>query len=267
MLRFPLPRRIARILQLQSRPGRLAAAYRSAARAAIPGALLAVLALAPAQEARAQWAVIDPAHIAKSVINGRQIVQQLQAQRDQLVAFRENVRKLRSYNVRDVTGFMAALDQTIASGGRLAYSSGDLGRAFEQTYRSFDVNDPGASARRVLENRLAGTLNTLRALREHGRQLQATRADLQGFQAQIRSATTAQQVAELQGTVQAYQAQETQMLRQVLMLQVDQTAQADAREAAERAYAREVGRAQSVRSRDYGRAMGGRDDGRGRVIE
>ena len=47
------------------------------------------------------------------------------------------------------------------------------------------------------------------------------------------------------------------MLRQVVMLQADQAAQADAREAAVQAYAREVSRAQTARSRDYARRMGG----------
>ena len=253
MFRPSLSLRLARILRLRRSVGL--------------AALLALVALAPAQEAKAQWAVVDPAHIAKSVINGRQIVNQLQAQRDQLLAFRENIQKLRSYNVRDVTGFIAQLDRTITDGGQLAYSSADLGREFEQAYRSFDVNDPAAEARRVLENRLSGSLNTLRALREHATQLQASRRDLQGFQSQIRSATSAQQVAELQGTVQAYQAQETQMLRQVVMLQADQAAQADAREAAVQAYAREVSRAQTARSRDYARRMGGRDYGRRPVID
>lgn len=253
MLRPSLSLRLARILRLRRSVGL--------------AAMLALVALAPAQEAKAQWAVVDPAHIAKSVMNGRQIVQQLAAQRDQLRAFRDNVRKLRSYNVRDVTGFMSHLDRTIASGGQLAYSSANLGREFDQAYRSFDLADPTAEIGRVLENQLSGSLNTLRALREHATQLQASRRDLQGFQSQVRAATSAQQVAELQGTIQAYQAQETQMLRQVMMLQVDQAARAEASEAAVQAYAREVGKAQTARSRDYARRMGGRDYGRGPVIE
>ena len=260
MLRLSLPLRIARIRTARSPRFRLPRSFGLAA-------LLALVALAPSQEAKAQWAVIDPAHIAKSVINGRQLVDQLRAQRDQLLAFRENVRKLRSYNVRDVGGLIDQFDRTITSGGQLAYSSADLAREFDRAYRSFDVNDPAAEAQRVLEDRLAGSLNALRALREHATQLQTSRRDLQGFQSQIRAATTAQQIAELQGTVQAYQAQETQMLRQVVMLQADQAAQADAREAAVEAYAREVGRAQTARSRDYARRMGGRDYGSRPVID
>ena len=265
MLRLSLPLRLARIR-------RKTAARALPARLPRPrqlglAALLALAALMPAQEAKAQWAVIDPAHIAKSIYNGRQILNQLSAQRDQLRAFRENVRKLRSYNVRDVGGLIDQFDRTIASGGQLAYTSADLAREFDRTYRSFDVNDPAGEARRVLEDQLSGSLNTLRALREHAEQLRTARRDLSGFQSQIRSATSAQQVAELQGTVQAYQAQETQMLRQVVMLQADQAAQSEAREAAVRAYAREVGRAQSTRSRDYARRMGGRDYGRRPVID
>lgn len=266
MLRLSLPLRLARIRRTAAGSTARSPRFRLPRSFGL-AALLALVALAPAQEAKAQWAVIDPAHIAKSIYNGRQILNQLQAQRDQLLAFRENVRKLRSYNVRDVGGLIDQFDRTIVSGGQLAYTSADLAREFDRTYRSFDVNDPAGEARRVLEDRLSGSLNTLRALREHATQLQTSRRDLQGFQSQIRSATTAQQIAELQGTVQAYQAQETQMLRQVVMLQADQAAQSDARGAAVRAYAREVGRAQSARSRDYARRMGGRDYGSRPVID
>ena len=260
MLRLSLPLRLARIRRALParlpRPRQLGLVM-----------LLALAALMPAQEAKAQWAVIDPAHIAKSVWNGRKIVEQLREQAAHLQAFRDNVRKLHSYNVRDVGGLIAQFDRTIASGGQLAYTSADLAREFDRTYRSFDVDDPAGEARRVLEDQLSGSLNTLRALREHADQLRTARRDLSGFQSQIRSATSAQQIAELQGTVQAYQAQETQMLRQVVMLQADQAAQSEAREAAVRAYAREVGRAQSTRSRDYARRMGGRDYGRRPVID
>ena len=189
MLRLSLPLRIARIRRKAA--DRLARSPRvRLPRSFGLAALLALVAFAPAQEAKAQWAVIDPAHIAKSVVNGRQLVDQLRAQRDQLLAFRENVRKLRSYNVRDVGGLIDQFDRTITSGGQLAYSSADLAREFDRAYRSFDVNDPAAEAQRVLEDRLAGSLNTLRALREHATQLQTSRRDLQGFQSQIRAATT-----------------------------------------------------------------------------
>ena len=50
--------------------------------------VLLVLFAAPAQQAHAQWAVVDPAHIAKSVWNGRKIVDQLRYYSQDKVLFR-----------------------------------------------------------------------------------------------------------------------------------------------------------------------------------
>ncbi|MDT0631985.1 type IV secretion system protein [Rubrivirga litoralis] len=230
-------------------------------RRAVYALALLVLAVAPAQEAKAQWAVIDPAHIAKSVWNGRKIVNQLTAQRDQLRAFRDNIQKLRSYNLRDVTGFMAAVDATLVSGAEVAYSSASLPSDFYRVYTGVDVSDTRSTTDTWLSNQLDGSLGTLRSLREHAVQLQAARRDLTGFQSQIRSATTAQQIAEVQGTVQAYGVQESQLLRQVTMLQVDQQARAEASQAAQRAYATAVARDVAARSRASARRIGGRDYG------
>ena len=227
---------------------------------------LFLVALAPAQEAKAQWAVIDPAHIAKSVWNGRKILDQLTAQRDQLRAFRDNIQKLRSYNLRDVTGFMAAVDATLVSGAEVAYASASLPSDFYRVYTGVDVSDTRGTTDSWLAGQLDGSLGTLRSLREHAVQLQAARRDLTGFQSQIRSATTAQQIAEVQGTVQAYGVQESQLLRQVTMLQVDQQARAEASQAAQRAYATAVARDVAARSRASARSIGGRDYGSSPIL-
>ena len=77
-------------------------------------------------------------------------------------------------------------------------------------------------------------LGTLRSIREHAVQIQAARADLAEFHRQIRGADTAQKAAELQGTVQTYQAQEAQLLRQTALLRIDQEARAQAERAPRR---------------------------------
>ena len=231
------------------------------ARRALYALALLVAGVAPAQEAKAQWAVIDPAHIAKSIYNGRQILDQLRTQRDQLTAFRDNLRKLRSYNLRDVTGFMAAVDATLVSGASVAYASASLPSDFYRAYTGADVSNTRGTTDAWLDDQLEGSLGTLRSLREHAVQLQAARRDLVGFQSQIRLATNAQQIAEVQGTVQAYGVQESQLLRQVTMLQVDQQARAEATQAAQRTYATAVARDAAARSRASARAMGGRDYG------
>ncbi|MDT7858202.1 hypothetical protein RQM47_16255 [Rubrivirga sp. S365] len=220
---------------------------------------LGLLLLAPNQEAKAQWAVIDPAHIAKSVWNGRQIVQQLQAQRAQVNAFVQNVQKLRSYNLRDVTGFVDAVDRTLLSATNVAYNSSSLVGDFDAFYRGADPTATAATAASWTEGELGGALGTLRSIREHAVQIRAARPDLAAFQRQLTSATTAQQVAEAQGTIEAYAVQESQLLRQATLLQIDQAARAQASAAARRAYVVDVGRTAKARTLQSASAMTGRD--------
>ena len=219
----------------------------------------AVLFLAPTQEAKAQWAVIDPAHIAKSVWNGKKIVDQLRTQRDQLLAFKANVEKLGSYNLRDVTGFIDAVDRTLVSGADVAYASASLPRDFATFYRGQDPTATATTSADWTDGEMAGALGTLASIREHAVQIRAARDDLAAFQRQITSATTAQQVAEVQGTIQTYAVQESQLLRQATLIQIDQEARAQAAAAARRAYVADVDRVTKARARTSAAGMTGRD--------
>ena len=223
-------------------------------------AALALLAVASAaQPAQAQWAVIDPAHIAKSVHNGIQIMHQLRAQRDQLQAFRDQVVGLSRFEFRDVGSFLDGVDRAVASGEALAYATRDLDRAFARAYAGADPDEPGEAADTFVRRRLDGAIGALRSVRDHAAQLGDSRRDVLRLQAQLRTADTAQQVAELQGSIQAYQAQEMQMIRQMLMLQANQSATDQAEEAARFQYTREAARTLTARAhRDVAR-MGGRD--------
>ena len=223
-------------------------------------AALALVALASAaQPAQAQWAVIDPAHIAKSVHNGIQIMHQLRAQRDQLQAFRDQVVGLSRFEFRDVGAFVAGVDRAIASGEALAYATRDLDRAFAAAYAGDDPEDSHGAADAYVQRRLDGALGALRSLRDHAAQIGGARRDVERLQAQLRTADTAQQVAEVQASIGAYQAQEMQMVRQMLMLQANQTANDQAQEAARFQYSREAARALTARTRRDVARMGGRD--------
>ncbi len=226
-----------------------------------PFGLLAVLLvfLAPAQEAHAQWAVIDPAHIVKSVYNGKQIVDQLKEQRAQLQAFRDNVRGLASFNFRDMGQFVSQVDRTLASGASLSYSTRNLDGAFNRAYADYGSATPNEAADAYVQRRLDGALSSLRSIREHASQMTGSRRDVQRLQGQIRSSSSAQQIAQVEGSIQAYQAQEMQMVRQMLMLQANQTANDQTQEAAQFQYSREYARALSARNRRQVERMGGRD--------
>ncbi|MEM7789396.1 MAG: type IV secretion system protein [Bacteroidota bacterium] len=200
---------------------------------------LAATVLLSAQPANAQWAVIDPAHIVKSVYNGFKIVDQLNTQRQQLADFQRQVEGLARFEFRSVGQFTDHVDRTLASGQSLAYSTRELDAAFADAYADYGATSPSESADAFVQRRLDGALQTLRALRESAEQISGARGDIERLQGQIRSATTSQQIAEVQGTIEAYQAQELQMLRQAVMLQASQTATDQAEEAARFAYSRE----------------------------
>ena len=223
----------------------------------VPLALLVVLGSAP--EAKAQWTVIDPVHIGKSVWNGGKIVEQLTTTRAQLQAFKDNVVKLASYNVRDVTGFVNLVDATLLSATDVAYNSASLVGDFDAFYRGADPSATAATTAAWVDGELDGALGTLRSIREHAVQIRAAKPDLARFQSQISSASTAQQVAEAQGTIQAYAVQESQLLRQATLLQIDQAARTQASAAARRAYVVEVGRTTRARTLASGGAMTGVD--------
>ena len=232
------------------RPGRLRTLY--------PLALL-VLVAAPAKEARAQWTVVDPLHIAKSVWNGYKILDQLKTQQAQLLAFRDNLERLASYNLRDVTGFVSAVDATLVAGSNVAYSSSSLVSDFDSFYRGADVTATAATTDAWLDDELDAALGTLRSIREHAVQIQAAQADLSAFHGQITTANTSQRIAEVQGTVQAYGVQESQLLRQAALLQIDQEARAQAATAARRAYVIDVGRQAAAQAAANASGMGGVD--------
>ncbi|MDT0632949.1 hypothetical protein [Rubrivirga litoralis] len=203
--------------------------------------------------------VIDPAHIMESVANGRNIYNQARDASSQLSAFRDNLRKLQSYSFRDVGPFVSAVDRTVASGQALSYSTRDLDGAFVRAYGDLRGLTPREAADNYVQRRLDGSLGALRALREQATQLAGSRADVARLQSQVRTATSAQQIAEAQASVQAYQTQETQMVRQMLMVQANQAANDQAQEAAKFAYSREQARALAVRNRQQVSQMGGRD--------
>lgn len=223
--------------------------------------LLAVL--APAQEARAQWAVIDPAHIAKSVHNGKQIYDQLREQRSQLQAFRDNVRGLTEFNFRDVGQFVGQIDRTLAAGASLSYATRNLDAAFSRAYADVGSSTPNEAADAYVQRRLDGALTSLRSIREHAAQMTGSRREIERLQGQIRSSSSAQQIAQVEGSIQAYQAQETQMIRQMLMLQASQAANDQAQEAARFQYSREYARQLAARNREQVGRMGGRSYDRG----
>ena len=234
-------------------------ARRRAPRRTLAPLLLLVALAAPAQEAKAQWAVIDPAHIVKSIANGRQMVGQLRTQGNQLLAFQNNLRKLTSYNLRDVTGFVSAVDQTLVSASNVAYSSASLAGDFDAFYRGGDPSATGRTADAFVTDELDSALGTLRSIREHAVQIRAARRDLDAFQQQIRGATTIQEIAEVQGSVQTYGVQESQLLRQASLLQIDQAARTQAASAARRSYAVAAGRSALARSTAGAAGMRGTD--------
>ncbi len=202
--------------------------------------------------------VWDPLHIIESVANGRKLIDQARDMSSQLKAFRANLEKLQGYNFRDVGPFVSAVDRTVASGQALSYSTRDLDGAFVRAYGDLRSLTPSEVANSYVQRRLDGSLGTLRALRDQAANLGQSRADVARLQSQVRSATSAQQIAEAQASVQAYQTQETQMVRQMLMVQANQSANDQAQGAAQFQYSRDQARQMMQRRQSTADGMSGR---------
>ena len=182
-----------------------------------------LLALSPAS-ARAQWIVNDPANLAQAVQNGVQMYEQLQTARSQYQRLRRNLRKLRDPNFRDIAGIQRTIDNALQSAGGLAYSTSRMDARFRAMFPG-QVPEDRINAMQSRMQKMLGTMQgTLRSLRDQSRQIGDSFQQLQDFKRQLRTIQTPQQAREFAGTIQAYQAQETMLLRKSIMAMTNQQA-------------------------------------------
>ena len=183
--------------------------------------LLAVVALgvrAPA--ARAQIAVTDVGAIAQLVLQVKRQIQQVTMQTSQLKAQLDNMKKLGTYNGRQIAVTLRQIDALTQQGVALWYSLGTIDAEFKRTFPGWQVSNTFASQLRVQQERTLATMQSaIDAASVTAKQLPISNARLAAMKAQFGSITSAQQALELNGSVAIHAAEELTLLRQQLAAQ------------------------------------------------
>jgi P-type conjugative transfer protein TrbJ len=211
---------------------------RHAARLARPLAAIAaglILALAGGTRAEAQipglpglpglggpQVVIDPAAIAKLVTQINQQVQQIAVARQQLQWQLANMQKLANPNWRAINTTLAQIDALTRQGQAISYSLASLNALLQQTFPGWRVSPTMAADIRLQNERTLATIRaTLLAAQTTSQQFALGTAKLAAMKGQVRSITSAQQAAELNGSIAIHAAEELILLRQQLATQAN----------------------------------------------
>lgn len=194
-------------------------------RLALATLLIAFACGAGAPTARAQWAVIDPAHIAKTVWNGRKIVEQVRKQRDQI---RNEIRMLRALPDppwREINALRRELDGVMRRGEAIAYSMDNLTREFGVTFPGFqEYADWSAGRRRQFDRTLQTYSNVLVNLQRQGQHLRDSHAELQRIKGKMGGAEGQNASIQLGNTIGTFNAEELMLIRQLLATQTNAVA-------------------------------------------
>lgn len=211
-----------RLLSPLRRPERPQNARRPLGRLLLPLAALALLSGLAAPEAKAQWAVIDPAHIAKTVWNGRKIVDQIRNQAEQIRNEIDMLRKLPSPPWRTIRAKMAELDEVMRAGEALAYSMDGLLDEFGITFPGFRAYaDWSVERRRQFDRTLQTFANTMMSLQQQGQHFQMSQDELDRIKGRLGSTEGQTGAIELGNTIGAFTAEELVLIRQLLATQAN----------------------------------------------
>lgn len=164
--------------------------------------------------------VIDPAAIAQLLTQVRQQVQQLLVARQQLQMQIVNMRKLANPQWRGIAGTLGQIDALTQQGVAIWYSLGNVNAQFQRTFPGWQLSTTMPADLRLQQER---TLATIRSAVDMAnvtyRQLAVANARLSAMKGQLAGITSAQQVAELTGSVGIHTAEEITLLRQQLLAQ------------------------------------------------
>lgn len=186
---------------------------------------LVCCALAVPGVARAQFGlpqvVFDPTAVGKLATQLRQQIQQITYARDQLRSQVDNMRKLGSYNLRDVNRTLSQIDALTRQGQALSYSVATVERDFQSTFSGGLPGSGGSTAmasdiRRQNQRTLATAAATLAAAKVTAQQFAVATTELNAMRSQLGTIRSAQQAAELGGMIGIHTAQEITLLRQQL---------------------------------------------------
>jgi P-type conjugative transfer protein TrbJ len=175
--------------------------------------------------ADAQWVVVDPSNLAQNVEQVLRAAQQINNQRQQITFQIQALRKLPNPNWREIATLVRQLDLLMQEGAALGYSIEHLDREFERTFpgHQAEVNNlqiPVAQREQALR-----TLGTMRAalnvLQWQSRNFQSGQERLAQIKASMSGIGGTQEALELQGTIDAFLAEEVGLLRQAVATQTN----------------------------------------------
>lgn len=207
-------------------------------------ALALVTASAPATPAAAQFGVVvDLRNLAQNILHYRKRLQEYDAQRRQLTAQLDAMRKLSRPNWRDIGLLARQLDQVVAQANGIAYSLRDAERLFRETFPGYQPPAGGWTPQhaRTQTQRTLGTLQgVVAAAGAHGQEIQASMRTLSDIKARMASTAGPQQAVELQTTMAGFAADQAAMLRQAVVMQTNALAVVEAQKLQQQAAATAV---------------------------
>jgi P-type conjugative transfer protein TrbJ len=178
------------------------------------------VALAIATPMHAQIPVTDAGALVQLVLQVKRQVQQVTMQTQQLKAQVDNMKKLGTYNGRQIAVTLQQIDGLTQQGLAIWYSLGAIDAEFKRTFPGWLVSDAFAPELRVQQERTLATLRSaINAASVTAQQLPVSNARLGAMKAQFGSITSAQQALELNGSVAIHAAEELTLLRQQLAAQ------------------------------------------------
>lgn len=159
--------------------------------------------------------VYDPSAVAKLVTQLSRQVQQITVARGQLQAQLDNMRKLTNPPWRQINATMAQVDLLAQQGRSLAYSLRNIDSQFQQTFPGWQLSGTMATDMRTQNERTLATLRgALNATATTAQQFPIATANIDAMKNRIAAITSAQQAAELNGSIGIQSAEELTLLRQ-----------------------------------------------------
>ncbi len=183
-----------------------------------------VVGLLPAR-ATAQFAVYDAANHSENILQVAKAISQINNQRLQIQYQLQALKKLGGATWRDIRPLVQQLDALMQQTQALAYSLANLDQQFQQTFSGWQATSSNlalpVNQRRQAERTLGTMRAALNVLNEQARQFAAGQATLAAIKAQMGSIDGHQEALELQATIDAFNAEESALLRQTLLTQAN----------------------------------------------
>lgn len=166
--------------------------------------------------------VYDPTAVGKLITQLTRQAQQLAVARAHLQAQLDDMRKLASPNLRAINTAMAAIDGLTRQGQAISYSLANVDMQFGATFAGYATYPSLRTTTRTQNERTLATLRgVLNAANASAQQFPVSSATLNAMKGQLRAITSAQQAAELNGSIGIVTAEEITLLRQQLAAQAN----------------------------------------------